>query len=171
MQNKYYYLVASLPNLKFSAEVPISVRGFLSECEKWLSQSDLQALSSANIRCTPRGCERTQLLTEWKEFEQGIRDALALAREARKKGEEYRGLDRMKNIMAQENPLLMEKALEKERWDFLDGMVHEYFFDLSWLIVYYLKLHIIERLATFNKDEGERYFYELCEVDYEKAIR
>ena len=171
MQNKYYYLVASLPSLKFSNEVPITVRRFLDECKKWLSPGDLKALLAANIRCAPGECDSTSLLAEWKDFEGKLRDDLARAREARKKKEEYRGFDNIKSIMNQESPLLMEKKLEKYRWDFLEEMKHEYFFDLSWLIIYYLQLQIIERLASFNKDEGERYFYELCEVDYEKAIR
>lgn len=170
MQNKYYYLVASLPSLQLEAEVPISTKDFLTECKKWLTSKDMKILLAANIKCIPSECEETPLLSQWKEFDQVLREELALARAARKKNEEDRGSEQIKHIFSQETPLLSEQELEGIRWRFLEEKAHGYFFNLSWLIIYYLELQIIERLAAFNKDKGEKYFYALCEVDYEKAI-
>ena len=61
----------------------------------------------------------------------------------------------------------MEEALERIRWDFLEGKTAENMFDINWLVLYFLKLQIAERLTTFDKDKGESFFYELCEVKYE----
>ena len=171
MQNKYYYLVASLPNLKFGDEPPISRERFAEECAKWLTERDMAVLRAAAIRCTPARCDGVSLLSKWKDFEGGFREALALTRSARKKGEEPKMTEDVRAVMAQEDPLGMEKFLEKRRWDFLDDIAHEYFFDLNRLIVYHLQLQILERLATFNKDKGESRFYELCGVDYEERER
>lgn len=170
MQNKYYYLVASLSSLQFAGEAPISFHVFLNECGKWLTPGDMEVILAANIKCVPGKCDHTELLAGWKSFEGEVREHLAQAREDRKNKEEFRGEDRIKEIMDQETPLEMEKALERIRWDYLEELAHEHYFDLDWLIIYSLQLQILERLASFNKDEGERYFYELCEVDYEKAI-
>ena len=96
---------------------------------------------------------------------------LAAARRAKKNGEEGKKSPRAGQIMSQETPLDMEMSLEKTRWDFLEEKAHGYFFDLNRLIVYFLQLQILERLDVFDKDKGESFFYELCEVDYEKTIR
>jgi len=170
MQNKYYYLVASLPSLQLDGDVLMSSRVFLTECKKWLTSEDMDTLLAVNIKCAHGECDRTPLLAAWKEFDDALRGELALAREARKKNEEFRESDRIHHIISQETPLLSEQEIARMRWDFLEGMAHAYYFDLSWLTIYYLELQIVERLATFNKDKGEKYFYELCEVDYEKAI-
>jgi hypothetical protein len=74
----------------------------------------------------------------------------------------------VKPIFDEANPLLMEKKLAEVELDFIDSNFSRYFFDINWLILYYLKLQIIERLSIFNKDIGEKFFYELCEVEYEK---
>jgi hypothetical protein len=170
MSGKYYYLVASLPHLRLDGESPISGDRFLSECEKWLSEHDMETLRAASIRSAEKAHGDVDLLARWEDFEGTFRKNLAAARAYRKKGEEGKVSEEIRTITAQENPLAMERSIEKRRWDFLDGIAQGYFFDLNRLIVYYLQLQLLERLATFNKDKGESQFHELCEVDYEKTI-
>jgi hypothetical protein len=171
MSSKYYYLVASLPNLKFNDEPPMSTEDFLAECHKWLSPHDRRMLREAGIRYVPERCDGTHLLEDWKDFDGSLREELAAARRAKKKGEEGKKSPRVGQIMSSGTPLDVEMSLEKTRWDFLEEKGHGYFFDLNWLMVYYLQLKILERLADFDKDKGENVFYELCEVEHEKTIR
>ena len=49
MSNKYYYLIASLPYLKFGDQPPIFKAAFITECEKWLSPEDMVLVNSADI--------------------------------------------------------------------------------------------------------------------------
>lgn len=171
MQNKYYYLVASLPTLKFKDEMPISPEAFLEECRKWFTPEDLERILSADLHCPEGMCGKTELLKEWRLFDKEIREALVSAREAKKKGEEFKETERAREIMSQETPLAMEEKLESIRWDFLKEKETGYFFDLNSLIIYYLELQILQRLGKFDKDKGESYFYKICEVDYEERIR
>ena len=171
MQNKYYYLVASLPTLKFKGELPFSPEEFLEECRKWFTPEDLERILSADIQCPEGVCTRTELLKEWSIFDGEIREALASAREEKKKGEEAKETDIARDIMAQETPLAMEERLERIRWEFLKEKEVGYFFDLNSLVIYYLQLQILSRLGKFDKDKGESYFYKICEVDYEERIR
>ncbi|MFQ5951863.1 MAG: DUF2764 family protein [Candidatus Omnitrophota bacterium] len=154
MSNKYYYLVASLPYLKFEAEPPLSREDFISECEKWLSPEEMKVVLSADLEAL-------------KKFDAGLSRELVRVRTERKTTGSFKAGELLKGVMEQENPLLMEKTLEKLRWDFIEDKETEYMFDVSWLAFYFLKLQILERLAGFNKDKGEAYFYELCEVHYE----
>ena len=111
------------------------------------------------------------ILGEWKDFDGELRGELARVRAAKKGGEEYGGSIATKSILEQETPLLMEKEFEKIRWGFIDDREKSYFFDTNRVILYYLQLQILERLATFDKDKGESFFYKLCEVSYEQENR
>ena len=169
--SKYYYLVASLPYLKLKGEMPITTDFFLDECKKWLSDEDWKMLLSAEVHCQEGRCEDTQVLKEWKEFDLSLREKLAEIREAQKTGEEARVEEFLKSALDQPTPLLKERALAKVRLDFIDEASFGHFFDINWLVLYFLKLQILERLSKFNKDKGEEIFYKLCEVVYEQAER
>ncbi len=171
MTNKYYYLVASLPYLKFEEKPPISKKKFIDECAKWLTPSDMEIILAAEKGCQKIRCANAEALKEWKTFEGDLSKELAAIREARKKGEEIKTSEMFRNILREETPLLMEEKLERARWSFLEEKETEHFFDVNWLIVYFLKIKIMERMAQFDKDKGEAIFYKLCEVDYEKAVR
>ena len=54
------------------------------------------------------------------------------------------------------------------RWDYLADKELSFLFDINSLILYFLKLQILERIDSFDKDKGERFFYNICEVNYEQ---
>ena len=166
MQNKYYYLVASLPYLRFSGEPPISKEDFFKECGKWLAPEDMSALVSADQYRYEERPEDPEATKAWKKFEMELVKELARIRTARKTSASYKTSDSLKSVMDQENPLLMERKLERIRWDFLEDKEPLYMFDINWLVIYFLKLRTLERLFSFNKDKGEGFFYSLCEVHY-----
>lgn len=170
MQNKYYYLVASLPFLRFGEAPPLPKRRFLTECEKWLTAKDLETLYLADFtrEQTPGG---EGVLKEWKKFDLELKQKLADVRKARQTGETYKTPELLKDVMEQKTPLLMEEEIAKIRWDFLEEKSARYFFDTNAVILYFLRMQIMERLARFNKDEGEKIFYKLCGVEYEQKDR
>ncbi|MBD3426926.1 MAG: DUF2764 family protein [Candidatus Omnitrophica bacterium] len=170
MRNKHYYLVASLPYLIFEDEPPVSSASFLEECRKWLSDEEMRTVKSADISGGGESAGGGTVLSEWLSFDRRLRKSLALFRKARKSGEQFRAENALKSITEQENPLLMEKEFERLRWRFLEEKAAGFFYDINSLVIYYLQLQILQRLASFDRDKGERYFYELCEVDYEQAI-
>jgi uncharacterized protein DUF2764 len=162
--NKYYYLVASLPYLRFTKEAPLSGEKFLYECEKWLTSGEVELVKSLTLRGVEPASEDVESLKEWKIFNKDLLKNLAEAREDRTSQKEE---EVVRNIMDEENALLMEKRFERTRWKFLESIEVKYFFDFNIVVLYCLKLQILERLFTFNKDKGEEVFYNLCEVKYE----
>ena len=165
--SKHYYLVASLPYLKFGARPPLSTDEFFYECRKWLSLEEMREIESAGVIGESRAGSDSAALSEWKDFDMDLRTRLADDRAAKKNNEESRATGEVRNIMEEGNALLMEKRLAKIRWDFIEAEQTECCFDTNWLVFYYLKLRILERLSTFDKDKGESFFYRICEVQYE----
>jgi hypothetical protein len=165
MQNKYYYLIASLPYLEIEEELKINEETFLYECKKWLTEVDLEALNSAVISYKEPKEKENSLILRWREFDGELKKELAAIREAKKnKSSEKSGQETARNIIDQETPLLMEQEFEKIRWRFLDNEESKHDFDINSLVIYYLKLQILERLDSFDKEKGEEKFYKLCEV-------
>lgn len=148
MQNKYYYLIASLPYLFFDTASPITLEDFFTLARAWLSKEDYRMLREAHLK-------------KWNQFNDELRGRLADIRAIKKSHPEEKVHSEIHN---EPNPLLMEKRFERIRWDFLEEQEFHYFFDINWLIIYLHKLYILERLASFNKEKGQRVFEELCEA-------
>ncbi|MFH1995627.1 MAG: hypothetical protein ABIJ27_01365 [Candidatus Omnitrophota bacterium] len=164
MANKYYYLVASMPYLAFAAANFPSEEEFLAECEKWLSLPDMAALAQARMSGFSMEQAATELLKAWKEFDTNARAELADAHPLLKAQSKANISETAREIYAKETPLAMERRFERSRWDFLDEKEREYHFDLQWLIIYYLKIKILTRLAGFEQTKGINAFSKVCEV-------
>jgi hypothetical protein len=167
MANKYYYLVSSLPYLYLEREPLITTERFLGECEKWLSDSDIAGIRSADLKNPVSTGPEVAATKIWNEFDRALRSQLSQARINRKKDHQEKPGDLVRLIMEQDNPLLMEQALEKKRWYFLNSIEAGYYFDTNKLVVYFLKLQILERLRRFDHEKGRSKLQELCEVRYE----
>ncbi|MDB4349634.1 DUF2764 domain-containing protein [Omnitrophica bacterium] len=167
MSKKYYYLVASLPYLRFEGAPPIMGEEFLSECGKWLDPENLGKLASIDINdfAIRRGDD--EVIREWKSFDLTLREELAKIRQTWREGGRERIPIFFKDVFEERTPLLMEKRIQKKRWDFLEEKEFGYHFDANVLSLYFLKLQILERLAAFEKEKGKGVFEGLCEVTYE----
>ncbi|MBU1084223.1 MAG: DUF2764 family protein [Candidatus Omnitrophota bacterium] len=158
---KYYYLKSTLPYLRFGKAPAVKVRSFLEECAKWMNSADMEAILGATLGDNDLREKEQKASLDWKKFDIALRREIA---DIRKDKRAEQGTKRAKYIIGQETPLDAEIAFEKNRWDHLEDREALYEFDINDLIIYFLKLQIAERLASFDKDEGEGVFYKLCEV-------
>jgi len=168
--SNYYYLVASLPHLEFKDKPPIEKKVFISECVKWLSPKDINIILAADAARERPEWPENEALAGWKAFDAELRMMLQEERKSRKTGGNYKASQELQVALEEATPLLMEMKYEEIRWNFLKEEMKQHFFDINWLIIYFLKLQILSRLGSFNKDKGEKFFYNLCEVNHEKAI-
>ena len=157
--DKYYYLVSSLPLLKF-AEAPLINSGdFMAEAKKWLKGSDFISLSGADINNFFAHKQDRPVVRQWKDFEYSTRQELALFRRAKRENSGYRLRNDLSEIIQQgNNPLEIERKLLLLRWNFLEEQETGHFFDLEFLLIYYLKLQLLERLFGFDKQRGRQRF-------------
>jgi hypothetical protein len=166
MLSKYYYLVSSLPYLRFGQASPIGKEAFLLECAKWLTRKDMDILSKASLNDFTIGPYDATIIREWKEFDFNLRKELALARTNRKYNRHEKSGPLVRLVLEEAHPLLMEQKFESIRWGFLESIESGNFFNLNFLIVYFLKLQISERLRSFDKETGKKIFESVCEVEY-----
>ncbi|MFH1772596.1 MAG: DUF2764 family protein [Candidatus Omnitrophota bacterium] len=176
--DKFYYLAAQLPAVKFSKPSPISCEAFLKEASKRLDRKEYLQLASAklgNIAAEPKGSKTAK---EFFRFELNLRKELFAIRQARielgQTGRDYskekvniskpQGLNLLGQELISGNPLEVEKNLLGFRWRFLGDLEPGHYFDLDFLTVYFLKLQILERLFSFDKEKGIKVFDKMCEV-------
>lgn len=163
--DKYYYFVAQLPTLFFDREPLITIEDFLAEGEKWMGSRDYALLSRVEMsRTVPDGGD-PEALQRYKAFEFGLRHELALWRRTRGTDQEYRPLGFSLSALREGTPLDGERRLLRWRWDYLDEEERRHHFDLERLILYFLKLQILRRLLSFDKEEGLKTFQTLCEAE------
>ncbi len=161
--DKYYYLVSQLPHLTFLQEPPIKREYFLEEARKWVSLGEFLILSKVDINDFYLDKRDPELLREHKMFEFSLRNQLALFRKSKKEGQAVK-LSKELSFLGEANPLEAEIELLRMRWESIEEKEKEHYFDLEFLILYFLKIQILERLATFNKEKGQKVFEKLCEV-------
>jgi hypothetical protein len=172
--DKYYYFVTQLPFLYFEKEPLVTIQDFLEEGRKWLSSRDYNILERADINetsisaCSQRAgrlLSDPQVLKDYKSFENSLRSELVQWREARKSNQEYKTRLFPVSLLKEGNPLQIEKNLMKLRWDFIEEQEPSHHFDLGFLILYYLKLQLLQRLSTFDKKNGFEKFKKYTEVE------
>ncbi|MFQ3619732.1 MAG: DUF2764 family protein [Spirochaetales bacterium] len=166
---QYYYTVAALPYLNFDAPLPLSKEEFLDFCKSTLTEEDWNLLESVSLF----GEEKTSLplLTSWHKWERAFRSELARLR-AGKLGMDTESLPRVsaesariqetaRLVFNEPSPAQAELLILKTYWDILEDLEVNHFFDLEKLIVYYLKLQVLELRAARNRIEGEKNFTSL----------
>lgn len=162
--DKHYYLIAQLPALFFGKETYMTIAVFLQEAERWLNRKEYALLSRVDLDDTRFLADDPQTLRDYKQLEFSLRSELALWRNARRLGQEYRPTSFPLSLFEEGNPLEIEIRLLRLRWDFLEEQEVGHHFDFDLLVLYYLKLQILRRLATFDKIKGLEVFKQLCEV-------
>jgi len=167
---QYYYLVASLPLLLFADPPPFSSRAWLDLCREQVAESDHALLSRISFDALlPRPGDHA-LWQAYSSWETALRNELAVQR-ARKLGfgpdpflreaPFYVGLPAMvKEALGAGTPKAVESALDRRRWSCLEELETGTQFGLGRLIVYRLKLLLLERKDRFRPEVGIRAFTE-----------
>ncbi len=152
--DKYYYLAAQLPLLAPDMDSPPTLKWFLEEARKWLSPSDYMNVASAGIRHYKTSPSRTKSAARYAAFEYKLRYELAQYRKAKKEDHEYRLQGFSQSLVKEGNPLEIEKKLILKRWAFLDELEFGHYSDVDFLVITALKIQLLERLVSFDKDKG-----------------
>lgn len=163
--DKYYYFVSQLPVLYFEREAPLDSDRYLHEAGKWLSPMDYSVLAAVNMQEVDRTGVRNKVLRDYQKFEFSLRDDIARWRSGQKSGGEYKPAMFPASLIKEGNPLQIEVKLLRVRWNYIDEVERDHHFDLEFLVLYFLKLQILQKLTTFNKERGLQTFKNLCEVE------
>jgi len=158
----YTYLISSLPALTFGLKLPFSLKEFFEVCSRAIPEDDLAKIKQeVNSPAYKLKGLKNEALKRWHIFDFSLRNELARSRAARKKkdplkylrGDIYAQPDITHIAMSayrNTNILEAEKSLDLERWRFLDELSIGHYFDITFLIVYALKLKILIRWDKIN---------------------
>jgi hypothetical protein len=166
---QYYYTVASLPTVQLEQEPPITSEYFLDTCRYTLKEKDYQTLLMASI--TPEGQAVHPVIAKWYAWEITLRNELVKIR-AQNTGfdaEQFlvendsnsSAFESVREATAAANPAIGEDVLDRARWRFLEEMEMGHIFDMTALVVYYLKLQIAERRKVMTVKKGSGNYKEL----------
>ena len=162
--DKYYYTIAQLPLLFFDRVPEISSESFLEEAEKWLSPRDFAVLSQADYAALQTIKRGPGVLKRYIEFERNFRTELVHWRRAQRDGQDYKPRSFPPSLVKEGNPLEVERKLLRYRWDIINELEWDHHFDLDFLVLYYIKLQILERLSLFDKEKGLELFQKISKV-------
>jgi len=163
--DKYYYVVAQLPLLFFDKESTMTTPMFLEETEKWLSRGDYATLRQAHFDDVNLTGQKNGLLQRYISREAQFRSELAAWRRAMRDGLDYKPESFSPSLVKDGNPLEVELALLKRRWDYIEQIEPDHHFDLEFLILYFFKLQILEQAALYNKEKGLEVFKKISKVE------
>ena len=166
----YTYLISSLPMLSFSAKLPFSLEDFFTKCANLVPQQEIELLRKlASQEDYLFNSQNLDTFKQWVGFEIALRNELVRARAGRKK------IDPLKFIRPADSPsadivhvamvayrsasiLEAEKILDQARWEFLETLSFGHYFDIDYLLIYVLKLKILERWDKIQKADKEQLF-------------
>jgi hypothetical protein len=171
--SEYYYAVAALPALSYGEEPAMEYDGFTDFLEDQLSPKDFAAVEAVSLGKTEELPGDRPALAAWKRWERTLRNELVRYRASRlrKDPEDYleageESLDPLRTAKEgfdAENPLEAEERLDKSRWMYLEELGTGHYFDVERLMIYSLKLQLLERKALRTREEGIARFSDILE--------
>ena len=164
----YTYFISTLPMLIWGARPPFSFEKFLNLCQGFIPEAGIELLKKCSVtgeyvhpaparRGGVHPVAQNSTLKKWHVFDTALRNELVRIRASHKHIDpqpyirqqgHYRDSYLTHSAMnAHRNPstLEAEKALDQERWNFLDELSRGHYFDIDFLIVYVHKLLLLER--------------------------
>lgn len=159
----YYYLIASLPELRADGDMPITYSEFLSCCQSNVSDSDYKLLEELTLSST-----EGPLVDKWAEFYGMLTKELNYQRSMNLGRSYSSAFDKdgqiaqvVASALAAKNPLEAEKILLEYEFDNLDTLVGLHMFDDYVLFGYAIKLKLLERQNCFEQTKGQAEFKSL----------
>jgi len=173
---EYYYILASLPYLEFSEKPPLSHKHFWDLCIPWMGPGDRNQLQSARLEIENIQPEiaKNDVLKKWIVFENTLRTELVRLRAQNLEVSagpfirmhiEYDPsfAPHIREALKGPSPHAIETAILELRWNFLTDNEVGHYFDLTALIIYSLKLQMLERIASFDKEKGRQVLQSIIE--------
>lgn len=159
----YYYLIASLPELKADGEMPITYSEFLTCCQSNVSDQTYELLKDLTLSST-----EGPLVDEWSRFYGMLKKELGYQR-SMNLGKSYSSAYDKDGFISQvvasalsaKNPLEAERILLEYEFENLDSLVGLHMFDDYVLFGYAIKLKLLERLSSFEHEKGKAEFESL----------
>jgi hypothetical protein len=160
----HWYLVASLPYLRFGEKPPTGRTAFFTACSGWLAENDIAVLQAVFENRDPAAGGVAQC---WWKSEVQLRDAVVRVRAKNRSTDAGRfiqpydgfsvSIEKMvTDAFTRANPLEQEAELDRARWTLADELALTAPFGFAGILAFAVKLRIAERWAGFSEKEGQK---------------
>ena len=172
MFEAYYYLVSSLPLPRWEEPPPFTADAFIELCSGHLTP--VRNVQLQAVRLEPIQRFITPTYTEWAQWETYLRNALARRRAARLGIDAERWTQpeedawpylerRIEEIFNASDPWARQMQLDLLRWQRLDELQSGHYFDFEALVVYKLRILLLEKRTHYTVEAGEEAFSNVIE--------
>ncbi len=167
----HWYLVASLPYLRFGEKPLVSRAAFLSACTDWLAEEDVAVLQAVlDNRCSPDN----EVARRWWNNEIELRNAVVRVRAKNRSTDPSRfirpheglslSVEKMvTDAFTRANPLEQEAELDRVRWSQADDLALIAPFGFAGVFAFAVKLRIAEHWASLDDVAGQSKVEEFIE--------
>ncbi len=167
----HWYLVASLPYLRFGEKPLVNRDAFLATCAGWLEAAAVAVLKDILENRCPSGNETAR---RWWDGETELRNAVVRIR-AKNRGADAARFIRphegfsfsiekaVTDAFTRANPLEQEAELDRIRWAQADGLAQTAPFGFPGILAFAVKLRIAERWAGLDAVAGQNKVEEFIE--------
>jgi hypothetical protein len=179
MATQYYFLISSLPLLRFGVMPFLSSSRFLTLVEEQAGRGVAESL--AGITLLPREASRFSAEKYWYAMETHIRNYLLRSRSkkiaqierwTRQETDSYPSLDQqLHKALGAPNPLERERLLDLIRWDLLDDALLGETFSVNALVVYRIRLLLTEKWQACAAEAGREVLSTLVEKARNEACQ
>ncbi len=170
MVSSYYYLVSSLPSIQLESIPQMTCVDYIDICKMQLTQKDLDIL--LEVVKGDLSTVKNETVEKWNLFSGALKFELALQRAERLEIKDttpyistdfsYPSIkDIVRNAISNSSPLEGERILNAAKLAYLDELEMNHYFNLTNIIVYYLRLSILERETSFDFNGGDAEFKRL----------
>lgn len=175
--SEYYYFGASLPMLRMNQAPPISYDSFMKACSENLSRHDMADMRLA-VLAGGEGDATLSVVRAFRRYASELNKAINHERAKRlgfsgyEKGSDDKSIsDRAREIVALSDPLKAEREVLSSYFDFLSSYESISPFSAESLMIYSLKLQIIEVSSSFSPEQGRSEFDKLYKSIEEDIFR
>ena len=151
MGNSYEYLITSLPFLQLNVSPGINLDELNLRVAENVSASTFKKFQKTDFWKLDY-CP-TSAIVAVLNFKQRLTFELAEIRKAKVKSKAFT-TEIFSSEFALLNPLDAELAINRELWRKMNELIFEHNFDISEILIYKLKLQLLERQFSFDADKG-----------------
>ena len=159
----HWYLVSSLPHLRFGDKSPMSAEAFRAACVGWVADDELAVIDAALENCEPvlTGCAAA-----WWNGEVQLRDAIVRVRAKNRGTDASRFIQphdgfsvtiekMVTDAFTRPDPLEQEMEIDRARWSLVDELAVAAPFSFTAILAFAVKVRIAERWTGMDEDEGK----------------
>lgn len=161
------YLLSSLPSLSFGNKPPITLEEFEHTAKMELPEKDIAVLDEVSIRLDECGAGSV-LSTKVCSILRELQEDISMIRRSKNENQDPK-TNLLPGSVLVENPLNSEIIAMKWLWEQIEEIESGRTFTMHEVVAYKLKLQILQRLYSFNKEKGKAILDSLLEAS-ERSI-